>query len=335
MPKVCVFSSAPYVKIALAPLVEKFPSSFHVDATCSVTTAPLCGDADVVCFFVNDDGSRPVLEVLAKHGVKLIAMRCAGYDRIDLAAAQELGLRVARVPAYSPYAVAEHAVGLAMCLNRHLHRCYNRVREGNFTLNGLIGIDFYGKTVGIIGTGKIGQIAAGIFAGLGMRVLGYDKFQNDAFKQVGTYVELDEIMQQSEVISLHVPLLPSTRHMIDKALIAKMKRGVIFVNCSRGGLVNTQDLIDALQAGQIGAAGLDVYENEGGLFFKDMSSLQDDDRMQHWDMQFATLRGFPNVIVTPHSAFLTQEALQNICATTILNIEQLATGQELTNEVKA
>jgi len=231
--------------------------------------------------------------------------------------------------------VAEHALALAMTLNRRLHRCYNRVREGNFTLNGLIGMDFHGKTVGIVGTGKIGQIAAHIFHGLGMKVLGYDKFQNDTFKEVGTYVELDELVKESHVISLHVPLLDSTRHMINKDLISKMRTGVILVNCSRGALVQTEDLIEGLQSGQIGAAGLDVYENEGALFFQDFSQMQDDDRMHKWDQLFATLRGFPNVIVTPHSAFLTQEALENICATTVQNIQEFQAGSPLTNEVKA
>jgi len=331
--KVAIFSAAPYVREQLQPLMSKFPDSFFIEAPCSPSTAALCRGASAVCLFVNDAAPREVIEIFKAEGVKMIAMRCAGFDRVDLPAVEELGIKIARVPTYSPHAIAEHALSLALCLNRKIHRAYNRVREGNFLLSGLVGFDMKGKTVGIIGTGNIGTITGKIFKGLGMRVVGYDKFPNDDFKAVGEYMSLEEVVGQADVLSMHVPLTPETKYMVNKELISKMKKGVIFINCSRGGLVDTSALIDALKAGQIGAAGLDVYEQEGELFFKDLSTLSTEERMQKFDTEFALLRSFPNVIVTPHSAFLTKEALENICDTTILNIEEFKAGRPLTNTV--
>eukprot|EP00929_Paragymnodinium_shiwhaense_P059149 TRINITY_DN29610_c0_g2_i1.p1 TRINITY_DN29610_c0_g2~~TRINITY_DN29610_c0_g2_i1.p1 ORF type:complete len:779 (+),score=178.71 TRINITY_DN29610_c0_g2_i1:68-2404(+) len=334
---IAVFSTSAYVKDQLEDLVKKFPRSFWVEAGCSASTASLCRGADAVCLFVNDDAGSEVIEVFKKEGVKLILLRCAGFDRVDLAAAAAAGIKVARVPAYSPNAVAEHAVTLATTVNRRLHLCYNRLREGTSSLSGLVGIELHGKTCGIIGTGKIGQIAAKIFRGFGMRVICFDVFPNDVMKNLGcTYVDLDTVYRESDVLSLHVPLLEKTKHMINAESIAKMKRGVIISNCSRGGLINTRDLIDGLETGKVGGAGLDVYENEQSFFFKDFTGMADSERIQNMTMEFSLLRNFPNVVLTPHSAFLTHEALRAICNTSITNATEFLSGKSpLTNEVKA
>jgi D-lactate dehydrogenase len=333
---VAVFSGKGYVRDQMNDLVEAFPKSFFIGPTCSPATASLCKGANVACLFVNDDGSKEVIEIFKKEGIKMIAMRCAGFDRLDLKACAEAGIKVARVPAYSPYAVAEHAVSLCMTLNRHIHHCYNRVREGNFDLSGLVGMEMYGKTCGIVGTGKIGYIAAQGFKGFGMRVVGYDPYPNDMFKKdIGEYVTLDELWAQADVISVHVPLLPHTRYIINKESIDKMKDGAMVINVSRGGLVDTKALIEACMSGKLTGAGLDVYEREDELFFKDFSIMPNKMRMEQWDNDFALLRALPNVLLTPHSAFLTNEALKNICNTTILNCEEFGQQKPLTNEVKA
>mmetsp|Transcript_59646 Transcript_59646/g.144090 ORF Transcript_59646/g.144090 Transcript_59646/m.144090 type:complete len:355 (-) Transcript_59646:215-1279(-) len=333
---VAIFSTSEYVRAQMKELTLEFPSSFFVEARCSDTTAQLCAGAKAVCLFVNDDADEKVLSIFKERGVELVLLRCAGFDRVDLEAADKLGLKVVRVPAYSPYAVAEHAVSLCMCINRRLHRCHTRLNEGIFLLSGLVGKDLNGKVCGIMGTGKIGQIAARIFKGLGMEVICYDVFKNDVItKELGlTYVEPDELYARADVISVHVPLLESTKYMINEESIAKMKTGVIVINVSRGGLVKTTALVQGLSSGRIGGAGLDVYENEKDIFFRNFSEMTDDDRVDGFDHTFMHLRSLPNVVVTPHTAFLTQEALQNICTTTVENLRQFVDGKALTNEVK-
>jgi D-lactate dehydrogenase len=333
--KIAVFSAQNYVRDQMGPLVDAFPGSFFIEAVCSPSTAVLCKGADAVCLFVNDEANKEVIDTFQKEGIKLILMRCAGYDRVDVDATEAAGIPMVRVPAYSPYAVAEHALALALTLNRKVHRAVNRVREGNFSLSGLVGFDMHGKTIGIVGTGNIGQKAASIFNGLGMELLAQDVYPNDVITQLGgKYVDLDELLAKSDVISLHVPLLPSTKHLINADSIAIMKKGVVLINVSRGGLVDTGALIAGLKSGQIGACGMDVYEKEADLFFKDHSQLDDAARMNMFDMEFAMLRNFPNVIITPHSAFLTKEALENICSTTMSNATEFAEGKDLTNRVK-
>jgi D-lactate dehydrogenase len=294
-------------------------------------TAPLAAGHEAVCPFVNDRVDEAALEVLRSSGIRIVALRSAGYNHVDLTAAARLGLPVVRVPEYSPYAVAEHAVGLVLALNRKIHRAYARVRESNFSLEGLVGFDLHGKTVGVVGTGRIGQAAARIFRGFGCRVLAYD-LRPDAGLIVSLgveYVELDTLYREADVLSLHVPLTPSTHHMIDDKALAHMKHGVMIINTGRGALIDSRALIAALKTGQIGAAGLDVYEEEEGVFFRDLSDqvLQDD--------VLARLLTFPNVVVTSHQAFLTREALANIAETTLANVSAFERDQPLANEVHA
>jgi len=335
--KIAIFSAASYVKVQMQPLVDRYPGSFFVEQDCSSSTARLCRGADAVCFFVNDDGGKDIIHILREEGVKLIILRCAGFDRVDLQAAGEAGIKVARVPAYSPYAVAEHAVALACALNRHLCVAYNRVAESNFTLSGLVGMDLNGKTCGILGTGKIGQIAAKIFKGFGMDVICYDVFQNDVItKELGCrYADLDEVLAVSDILSLHVPLLPTTKHMINEASIQKMKPGVLLINVSRGALVHTPSLIEGLISGKIGGVGLDVYEHEKSIFFKNFSEMDYSERVVAADHDVMCLRSMPNALITPHIAFLTEEALDAICKTTMQNVNEFVEKKELSNEVKA
>ncbi|GLU40716.1 2-hydroxyacid dehydrogenase [Pseudomonas sp. NBRC 100443] len=278
-------------------------------------TAALAMGFEVVCPFVNDDLSRPVLEQLAAGGTRLIALRSAGYNHVDLTAAHALGLTVARVPAYSPHAVAEHAVGLVLALCRHLHRAYNRTREGDFSLHGLTGFDLHGKTVGVVGSGQIGQVFAQIMRGFGCQVLAYDPYPNPAIEALGgRFVGLDQLLAESDIISLHCPLNDATRHLVNADSLQRMKRGAMLINTGRGALVDTPALIEALKSGQLGYLGLDVYEEEAEIFFADRSDLplQDD--------VLARLLTFPNVIITAHQAFLTREALAAIAGTTLDNI---------------
>jgi D-lactate dehydrogenase len=286
-------------------------------------TAQLAAGSEAICAFVNDVLDRPTLTTLRELGVRLIALRAAGYNNVDLGAARDLGLVVVRVPDYSPYAVAEHAVALLLALNRKLPRAYNRVRESNFSLEGLVGFDLHGKTVGIVGTGKIGAVFANIMAGFGCRVLAFDAFPRTDLPI--TNVTADQLLAESDVISLHVPLLPDTRHFLNAATIAKLKPGAIVVNTSRGGLIETQALIEALKSGQVGGAALDVYEEEAGIFFHDLSGeiLQDD--------VLARLISLPNVLITSHQAFLTHEALANIATTTLETISAFEHGSVPTN----
>jgi D-lactate dehydrogenase len=290
-------------------------------------TVSLTEGAPAVCLFVNDDGSAGVLDGLAKQGCRLIALRCAGFNNVDLKRADDLGIKVARVPAYSPYAVAEHALALILTLNRKTHRAFNRVREGNFSLDGLLGFDVHGKTAGIVGTGKIGSILARTLAAMGCRILGYDVHQNPEFAQIGQYVDLPQLWRECDIISLHCPLTPQTQYLVGAAAIDQMKPGVMIINSSRGGLVSTEDVIRGLKSGKIGYLGLDVYEQEADLFFEDLSQtiIQDD--------FFQRLLTFPNVLITGHQAYFTDTALANISDTTISNISDFAAGKPLANEV--
>ncbi|MCK9343145.1 MAG: 2-hydroxyacid dehydrogenase [Massilibacteroides sp.] len=284
---------------------------------------------EVVCIFVNDDINKEVLANLAENGVKLIALRCAGFNNVDIIEANRLGIRVVRVPAYSPYAVAEHALALMMALNRHIPRSNWRTRDGNFTLNGLMGFDMHGKTAGIIGTGRIAKILIYALRGMGMKIVAYDLYPDKAFAAENgvTYTTLNKLYAQSDIISLHCPLTSKTRFLIDEKAIGKMKKGVMLINTSRGKLIYTHDLINGLKNKQIGFAGLDVYEEEAGYFYEDRS-----DRLINDDM-LARLLSFNNVIVTSHQGFFTREALTNIADTTLENITAYFTGKELVNEV--
>jgi D-lactate dehydrogenase len=286
-------------------------------------TAPLAQGAQAVCVFVSDQVDQPCLQVLAAQGVKLVALRCTGFNNVDIAAAKALNLTVTRVPVYSPYAVAEHAVALLLTLNRKIHRSFNRVRELNFSLQGLVGFDLHGKTAGIVGTGKIGRVVAEILLGFGMKVVAYDPFPNrDWASQHGVeYVDASALAGRSDVISLHVPLTPETKYLIRRETLSLMKPGAILINVSRGALIDTTDLIEALKAGRLGGVALDVYEEEEGIFYEDLSGqvLHDD--------ELARLLTFPNVLITSHQAFLTREALTDIARTTVANLEALATGK--------
>jgi D-lactate dehydrogenase len=295
----------------------------------SPETVSLASGFPVVCIFINDYLNAAMMESLARGGTKLIALRSAGFNHVDLAAASRLGIEIVRVPAYSPYAVAEHAVALILSLNRKVHRAYNRVREGNFSIDGLLGFDLHSSTVGVIGTGKIGAIFTQILKGFGCKMLGYDSYHNPACLNLGMeYVELSELFAQSDIISLHCPLTPETHHLIDDAAIAQMKKGMMLVNTSRGGLIDTQAAINGLKSGAIGYLGIDVYEQEADLFFEDLSNqvIQDD--------TFQRLLTFPNVIVTGHQAFFTSQALSNIAETTLSNITEFEKTGNCINTVK-
>jgi len=293
-----------------------------VESLLNAQTALLADGFQAVSIFVNDDASAPVLERLALGGVRLVALRSTGFNHVDLHAAARCGLTVMRVANYSPYAVAEFAAALLLAVNRKVHRAYNRTREGNFLLDGLQGHDIHGKTVGIIGTGRIGAVFARIMSGFGAALLGYDLAPNSECLQLGMrYAALDELLAQSDIVSLHTPLLPTTYHMINAGALAKLKRGAILINTSRGALIDTEALIEALKSGQVGAVGLDVYEEEEGLFFRDRSDqiITDD--------VFARLMTFPNVLITGHQAFFTHEALAQIAATTLRNLTDFEAGR--------
>ncbi len=298
--------------------IRFFENKLNAD---TVSMAACC---DAVCAFVNDNIDRTVIDRLEEYGVGMIALRCAGYNNVDIKAARGR-VRVARVPAYSPYAVAEHTMGMILLLNRKLHRAYIRTRDHNFSLEGLTGFDLKNKKVGIIGTGKIGQCFAKICQGFGMEILGYDPYESKEF--CGKYVPLEELLSESNIISLHCPLTKENRHLINEDTIAKMKNGVFVINTSRGKLIDTQALITGLKSGKLAAAGLDVYEEETDLFFEDYSDeiIKDD--------TLSTLISMPNVIVTSHQAFLTAEALNAIAETTMKNLSDYFSGKELENEV--
>jgi D-lactate dehydrogenase len=299
------------------------------EASLSRETVSLARGCDAVCIFVNDKADAEVIGLLAEYGVKLIALRCAGFNNVDLQAAKENGLCVVRVPGYSPYAVAEHTVALVLALNRKIHRAHNRVREGNFSLQGLLGFDLHGKQVGIIGTGRIGQIAATIFRnGFGCEVLAYDLYPNEELIKIGVrYGSTEEVIASSDIISLHCPLTPETFHLINEKTIALLKPGAMLINTSRGGLIDASAVIEGLKTGRVGALGIDVYEEEGDLFFKDLSGevIRDD--------TFARLTTFPNVLITGHQGFFTKEALTNIADTTLRNIIDFEERHQCENAV--
>lgn len=317
MRTIAFYDTKPYDRefMRAAPGAEGLRWMFHEFRLTAETAASARG-ADAVCLFVNDRLDRPCLETLAALGVRHVALRCAGFNNVDAAAARESGIAVTRVPAYSPHAVAEHTVALLLSLNRRIHRAYNRVREQNFSLHGLVGFDLFGKTCGILGTGKIGRITAQILRGFGMRVLAHDPFPaiEWAAANAVTYRPLPEVLGESDVLSLHLPLSAATHHLIDATALAQLKPGAILVNTSRGKLLDTGAVIAALKAGQLAGVALDVYEEEEGVFFEDLSGtvLQDD--------ELARLLVFPNVLITAHQAFLTREALAEIARVTVSNV---------------
>ena len=321
-----VFDTKPYDRESLEKASANSGITWrYLEPRLSTETAVLAKGAHTACIFVNDRADRPCLEVLANLGVKHIALRCAGFNAIDLDAAKALHLTVTRVPAYSPYAVAEHAVALLLALNRKIPRANNRVRDLNFSLNGLVGFDLHGKTACLVGTGRTGQITGQILRGFGMRVLAYDPFPNlewAAANQI-EYTDTATLARQSDIISLHTPLTAETHHIIRKETLQMMKPGVILINVSRGALIDTTALIDALKSGQVGGVALDVYEEEEGVFFEDLSGqiLHDD--------ELARLLTFPNVLITSHQAFLTQEALAEIARVTVANTQATATHSPL------
>lgn len=327
--RIAFFGAKPYDIASFDKVNEKYNYDVrYYKGHLNPNNVVLTQDTDVVCIFVNDTADATVIDAMVKNGVKLLALRCAGFNNVDLKAAKGK-LPVVRVPAYSPYAVAEYSLALMLSLNRKIHRAYWRTRDGNFSLNGLIGFDMHGKMIGIIGTGKIAKILIRLLKGFGMRILAYDLYPDMKFaeKEGISYVSLDELYRESDIISLHCPLTDQTRYTIDKDSIGKMKKGVMIINTGRGQLINTNDLIEGLKEKKIAAAGLDVYEEEGEYFYEDKSDkIIDDDVL-------ARLLSFNNVIVTSHQAFFTKEALYNIAETTLRNIDDFCHHRPLVNEV--
>ncbi len=330
--KTAVFSARPYDRHFLEAANQQGGTADaftfeYFDVGLDLATATLAQDCQAVCVFVNDRLDAPVLRALHASGVRAVLLRCAGFNNVDVAAAEQLGLFVARVPAYSPEAVAEHALALIMTLNRQTHRAYNRVREGNFMLDGLLGRTLHGRTVGIVGTGKIGLATARIMKGMGCTVLGFDPYPSPAFADFGEAVALEELLTRADIVSLHCPLTPETHHLINDESLARMKPGAMLVNTSRGGLVNTDAVVRALKSRHLGHLAIDVYEQESALFFQDLSGeIIDDDLFQR-------LMTFPNVLVTGHQGFFTVEALQEICSITLGNLADFANGVECSNRV--
>ena len=327
--KIAFFGAKPYDIASFDKVNEKYNYDIrYYKGHLNPNNVVLTQDTDVVCIFVNDTADAAVIDAMVDNGVKLLALRCAGFNNVDLKAAKGK-LPVVRVPAYSPYAVAEYSLALMLSLNRKIHRAYWRTRDGNFSLNGLMGFDMHGKTIGIIGTGKIAKILIRLLKGFGMRILAYDLYPDMKFagEEGISYVSLDELYRESDIISLHCPLTDQTKYMIDKDSIDKMKEGVMIINTGRGQLINTNDLIEGLKEKKIAAAGLDVYEEEGEYFYEDKSDKSIDDDV------LARLLSFNNVIVTSHQAFFTKEALHNIAETTLQNIEDFRCHRPLVNEV--
>ncbi len=323
--KIAFFDTKPYDLIEFKPLAERYGFDIkYFDNHLNADTAPLAAGYDAVCAFVGDALDQAAIERLHAVGVKLIALRCAGYNNVDLQAAQNK-IKVVRVPSYSPAAVAEHAAALMLCLNRKIHKAYTRTRDNNFNINGLLGFDLRGKTAGVIGTGRIGFLFLEICRGFGMNVIAYDK--RPLTDKGVTYVSLEELYAQSDIISLHCPLTPDTHHMIGKDSIARMKPGVVLLNTSRGGLIDTDALIEGLKSGRVGSAGLDVYEEEEAYFFEDYS-----DRIVA-DDELARLLTFPNVLITSHQGFFTREAMRAIAEVTLENLSAFERGEPLENEV--
>lgn len=301
----------------------------YFDAELNAVTAKLSSDFEAVCVFVNDKLDAETIKILSASGVKLIVLRCAGFNNVDIAAAATYNIKVLRVPAYSPQAVAEHAVALILTLDRKTHKAYNRVRESNFSVEQLMGFNVYGKTIGVVGTGKIGAAFCNIMFGFGCTIIAYDiKPSNELIIKGVNYKPFEEILQQSDIISLHCPLTPETKNLFNNKAFAKVKKGVMLINTSRGKLINTADAIKALKSKQLGYLGIDVYEQEENLFFKDLSeTIIDDDLIER-------LMSFHNVLITPHQAFFTKEALDEIALTTLKNISHFESGLPLVNEVK-
>jgi D-lactate dehydrogenase len=328
--KIAFFNSKNYDRQSFNEAKANYHHEFtFFDSQLNRDTAILAENYPAVCMFVNDIADAPTLDILASGGTRLLALRSAGYNTVDLQHAQEIGIKIVHVPAYSPYAVAEHAIALVLTLNRKTHKAFNRVRDDNFALDGLLGFDLHGCTVGVIGTGKIGMIFAGIMNGFGCSILGYDAYPNDSFEKIGNakYVRLPDLLASSDIISLHCPLLPATHHLINQETIALMKPGVMLINTSRGALVDTVAVIEGIKSRKIGYLGIDVYENEEELFFEDHSNsiIQDD--------TFQLLQSFSNVLITAHQGFFTRNALEAIATTTLANITEFEAGNPLTNEV--
>ncbi len=321
--KVALFSTKPYDRTYFEAANAQFGHELvYFEPRLTSQTCPLAAEFPAICAFVNDILDAHTLLALTKQGVELIALRCAGFNQVDLEMADHLGLTVTRVPAYSPHAVAEHTLALILALDRKIHKAYNRVREGNFALEGLLGAELNGRTAGVVGTGKIGAIVARILRGFGCEVLAYDVRRSEELLAAGiSYVPLDDLFRQSDVISLHCPLQPETYHIVSEESLALMKRGVMLVNTSRGPLLDTIAAVRALKSGKLGALGLDVYEEEGDLFFEDLSDrvIQDD--------VFSRMLTFPNVIITGHQAFFTQRALEAIAQDTLANITAFERGE--------
>jgi D-lactate dehydrogenase len=327
--KVAFFSSKPYDEKSFRLANEGLGHDLKFfEARLSTDTVTLAEGYSAVCPFVNDVLDAEVLRQLTDVGIGLVALRCAGYNNVDLAVARTLGLAVTRVPAYSPHAVAEHAMGLILSLNRKIHRANNRVHDGNFSLDGLLGFDLVMRTAGVVGTGKIGAVMATILRGFGMKVLAVDAVENEELKALGVqYVSLERLIEQSDIITLHVPQTSETHHLINAHTISRMKRGVMLINTSRGGLLDTPAVVDGLKTGKIGYLGLDVYEEEADIFFENLSEkvLMDD--------VLARLLSFPNVLITGHQAFLTREALSEIAQTTLGSVSAFEKGQPLQHSV--
>lgn len=331
--RIAVFSAKGYDRDSLTAANEQLASPHDltfVEARLTPVAAPIANGHDAVCAFVNDDLSAPTLDVLAQAGVRLVLLRSAGFNHVDLTAAESHGMTVARVPAYSPYAVAEHTVALMLAVERRLHRAYNRVRDGNFALDGLMGFDLRSRRVGIVGTGSIGMIVARILRGFGCSLRAYDPNPRDDVRDLGVrYVDFDTLLDECDVITLHCPLTPATHHLIDAEALARARQGVMLVNTSRGALIDTVAVIDALKSGRVGNLAIDVYEEEADLFFEDLSDtvIRDD--------VFSRLLTFPNVFVTAHQAFFTQEAVGNIATTTLGNATAHEQGRASGNELQA
>lgn len=329
--RVAVFSAKKYDRQFLeAANVDHNHQLVFLEPQLNELTASLAAGFEAVCLFVNDVANAKTLAMLAANGTRILALRSAGFNNVNLQAAADVGIQVVRVPAYSPYAVAEHAVGLILMLNRKLYRAYNRVRDDNFSLDGLLGFDLHGRTVGVIGTGKIGLIFARIMHGFGCSLLGYDAYPNPEFEAIGEsrYVELAELLANADILSLHCPLLPETYHLINASTIDQMKPGAMLINTSRGALIDTKAVIAGIKAEKIGYLGIDVYEQEDNLFFEDLSdTVIQDDEFQH-------LQSFSNVVITAHQAFFTKEALESIARTTLTNLTAFEQGYPCANEVK-
>jgi len=327
--KVAVFSTKAYDREYLDKLNNNIQQLTYFKAALNAGTTNLSIGFDAVCVFVNDTVDKAVIEKLAANGIKIIALRCAGFNNVDIAAAAANNIKVVRVPAYSPQAVAEHAVALILTLNRKTHKAYNRVREGNFSIEKLTGFNLYNKTVGVIGTGKIGIAFCNIMLGFGCKVIASDLFESAYLKEKGVlYKSIDEILNQSDIISLHCPLTPETKYLFNSIAFNKMNDGAMLINTSRGALIKTADAIEALKTGKLGYLGIDVYEQEENIFFKDLSeSIIHDDLIER-------LISFHNVLITPHQGFFTNEALDQIATTTLKNLTDFEKGLPLDNEIK-